>query len=589
MEKEKVKPVKPFLFLLCSVLIGLITGLGAVFFRALIGLIHNIFFLGIFSFSYNANIHTPQSPWGIMVIFVPVAGALGVSFLIKNYAPEAKGHGVPEVMDAIYYSHGIIRPIVAVIKSVSSALSIGTGASIGREGPIVQIGATLGSITGQILKIPLWQRITFISAGAAGGIAATFNTPLGGLLFAIELMMQEVSVRTLVPVILSTATATYIGQFFFGDNPAFTIPEIKTPYFYTTNPEVLLSYAVMGIILGVLSAVFIRSLYAMEDFFDETIGGSYYRRHLSGMLLVGIMMFLFMKGYGHYYIDGVGYAAIQDILNGKYFPLYLLCLFFVVKLFATVVTLGSGASGGVFSPSLFMGATIGNAYGMIMLWLFPSLLISTPAFAVVGMAGFVSGVTGAALTAIVMTFEMTLDYNIILPLAITAAMSYIIRKHILSESIYTLKLMRRGHIMPDALQANINLKKRARDVMNVRFMMVKWSLPVRELTQIRDLGSTNALLVEKSGIVSGIILPDSLQELCIKRKNTPVGRSARINIIFVTPEETLLDILVKLHHNQSVAALVSDAGRNLPENIKGVITLQQIVDSVAVSAELFET
>ena len=209
---------------LIAVVVGLITGFGAVLFRALIGFIHNVAFLGKFAVAYDASVFTPPSPWGALVILVPVMGGILVTFLITNFAPEARGHGVPEVMDAIYYKDGIIRPIVAVIKSLASALSIGTGGAVGREGPIIQIGAALGSTLGQIIRMAPWQRITLVAAGAGAGIAATFNTPIGGVMFAIELMMPELSARTFLPVALATGAATFVGRIFFGIHPAFNIP-----------------------------------------------------------------------------------------------------------------------------------------------------------------------------------------------------------------------------------------------------------------------------------------------------------------------------------------------------------------------------
>ena len=220
-------------------LVGIVAGLGAVAFRALIGIFHNLFFLGKFSAAYDANTHTPAGPWGPFVILVPVVGAFAVVFLVKNFAPEAKGHGVPEVMDAIFYRKGIIRPVVSVVKALASALSIGSGGSVGREGPIIQIGSSFGSTMGQLLRLSTWQLITLIAAGAGGGIAATFNTPVGGVLFAVEIVMHEVSARTLVPVVTATATATYVGQLVFGPHPSFYIPALETAYFHLTDPMVL--------------------------------------------------------------------------------------------------------------------------------------------------------------------------------------------------------------------------------------------------------------------------------------------------------------------------------------------------------------
>ncbi|MDE2500718.1 MAG: chloride channel protein, partial [Alphaproteobacteria bacterium] len=196
--------------------VGVITGFGAIFFRGLIGLIHNVAYFGLFSYVYDANLYTAPSPWGIAIVLVPVLGGLGVVFLVSKFAPEARGHGVPEVMDAIFYQDGKIRPVVAIVKSLASALAIGTGAAVGREGPIIQIGASLGSTVGQLIRMDAWQRITLVAAGAGAGIAATFNTPIGGVMFAIELMMPEVSVRTFLPVALATGTATFIARLFLG-------------------------------------------------------------------------------------------------------------------------------------------------------------------------------------------------------------------------------------------------------------------------------------------------------------------------------------------------------------------------------------
>ena len=267
-----------------SILVGIVAGLGAVLFRALIGFLHNLLFLGKFSATYDANTHTPPSPWGPYVILVPVVGALGVTFLVKNFAPEAKGHGVPEVMDAVYHRRGIIRPVVSVIKALASALSIGSGASIGREGPIIQIGSSFGSTLGQLLRLPVWQRITLIAAGAGGGIGATFNTPVGGVLFAVEIILHEVSARTLVPVFTATATATYIGELFFGPHPSFSIPALETPFFVLAKPLVLAAYAGLGAIAGLVSALFIWSIYGFEEMFEKHVKGGYYVQHMAGML-----------------------------------------------------------------------------------------------------------------------------------------------------------------------------------------------------------------------------------------------------------------------------------------------------------------
>ena len=297
-------------------MVGIVTGIGAVVFRDLIGLVHNIFFLGQFSFAYDSSVFTPFNPWGPAVILVPVIGGIGVTWIVSNFAPEAKGHGVPEVMDAIYYQQGVIRPVVAVVKSIASALAIGTGAAVGREGPIIQIGSALGSTLGQVIRMQAGQRITLVAAGAGAGIAATFNTPIGGVLFATELMLPEISVNTFLPVAVATGTATYIGRLFFGDQPAFNVPANLTAMpDHLGTAVTLVLYAALGALVGVAAAAFVRGLHWLEDGFDQIPGR--YVRHVLGMLLVGLLMYGLWVKAGHYYVEGVGYSSIQAMLQNQ--------------------------------------------------------------------------------------------------------------------------------------------------------------------------------------------------------------------------------------------------------------------------------
>ncbi|HET6370074.1 MAG TPA: chloride channel protein [Nitrospiria bacterium] len=588
MEREHevtTRSLSPLMIYLLSVLVGVIAGLGAVIFRGLIGLFHNLLFLGTLSIKYNANVHTPASPWGMYVILVPIAGSIGVAFLVKNFAPEAKGHGVPEVMEAIYYERGIIRPVVAAVKAVASALSIGSGGSIGREGPIIQIGSSFGSTVGQILKTPPWQTITLIAAGAGGGIAATFNTPIGGVLFAVEIMLHEVSVRTLVPVTISTATAAYVGRLFFGNQPSFVIPRFEAPYFHADNPLVLLPYVGLGLIMGLVSVLFIRSIYAFEDFFDERIGGSYYRRHLIGMSLVGIMMVLLMTRYGHYYIEGVGYSTVQDILSGSLSRFDLLFLLFVLKLLATSLTLGSGASGGVFSPCLFLGGALGEAYGLVAGRLFPGHPVSPQAFAVAGMAGVVGGATGAAMAAIVMIFEMTLDYNVIIPMTITVAISYGIRKVLSPESIYTLKLVRRGRKVPDALQASVHQLWRAREVMQTGIAAIPAATTLDELVRILPERPDVRwfLAVDSKGIVAVVE-----RGMAASGEAATLAASGGKDFIIVGQDAPLSGVMQRMSARRASIALVSNGTEaEMGREVVGVITKERIGEIMVEAVDLF--
>jgi CIC family chloride channel protein len=591
-EKTRQRPsLQPLKFFLLSILIGVVAGLGAVAFRGLIAFFHNLLFLGKLSVVYDANVHTLASPWGLWVIFVPVIGAIGVTFLVQNFAPEAKGHGVPEVMDAVYYHKGIIRPVVALIKSIASALSIGSGGSVGREGPIVQIGSSFGSTVGQILRMPTWQRIILIAAGTGGGIAATFNTPIGGVLFAYELMLHEISVKSIVPVAISTVTATYIGQIFFGPNPSFVIPSFETLYFHIDNPLLLLSYASLGVLLGAASAVYIKSIYGFENFFDQWFKEKPYLCHMIGMFLVGLIIYLLMITLGHYYIEGVGYATIQDIFTGKLFEVKLLALLFILKLFVTSVTLGSGASGGIFSPSLYLGATLGGTFGVVLRQIFPELPIDPPAFAVVGMAGVVGGATGAPMAAIVMIFEMTLNYNVIIPMTITVAISYGVRTMLSKESIYTMKLVRRGHIIPQVLQANFQQLRRARELMDTHFITVPASMPLRELIRMGPKKKdVLAFLVEdQSGEILGVLLKDSLIEtLGESSETTTLGEVANERYATVLEEATLFVIAETMRsHNASIALVTDGPGIAQASTVKGLITRQQIGGAIIEADDFF--
>ena len=443
-------------FYLLVLLVGMVAGLGAIVFRQLIAFFHNLLFYGVFSLDYDVLQHAAASTWGMGIIFVPVIGAILVAFLIKNYAPEAKGHGVPEAMDAIYYEHGIIRPVVALIKSIASSITIGSGGSVGREGPIIQIGAAFGSSIAQWMNVPKWERITLIACGAGGGIAATFNAPVGGVLFALEIMLPELSPRSIIPVTLATAVATYISYIKFGTG-AF-IPLNTTAVSQIFVPEIL-SYIVLSLFLGLLSAIFIRSIYFSEDTFDNLRGG-YYLRHMTGMFLVGISMYLMMRYTGHYYIQGVGYATILDILTGMMTHPAFLLLLALLKLIDTAITLGSGGSGGIFSPLMFIGACLGACFALLCQSLFPGQIdISIQFGALAGIAGMVGASTGAPLTAIIMTSELTNDYTTLLPLMLIVTISSGIRRAIMKDSVYTLKLTRRGHRIPDRLK-NMNASSR---------------------------------------------------------------------------------------------------------------------------------
>jgi CIC family chloride channel protein len=575
---------------LLAMIVGLVTGIGAAVFRALIGLVHNILFLGHFGFAYNTSQFTQIDPWGPFVILVPVIGSLGVTWIVSTFAPEAKGHGVPEVMDAIYYKQGIIRPAVAIVKSIASALAIGSGAAVGREGPIIQIGSALGSTLGQIIRMPAGQRITLVAAGAGAGIAATFNTPIGGVMFATELMLTEVSVDTFLPVALATGTATFIGRLFFGVYPAFIVPfNLAALPNSPSSAFTLCLYALLGAGVGVAAATFVRTLHWLEDAFDKIPGR--YGRHALGMLIVGIAMYGFWLEKGHYYIDGVGYATIQSTLDGQILGAGFLLLLAVSKLLATSISLGSGSSGGIFSPSLYMGATLGAAFAAVVTLLFPGAPVSLPAFAMVGMGAMVGGGTGAAMTAVTMIFEMTRDYNIVLPMILAVAVALGTRRLLSRENMYTMKLVRRGHPVPKALHTNMFLVQSAADIMERDVLVLDEKTLFTAFLAMSELqgGLRHAVVTRQGKIIGALRVNVSLRRaLGASADAVTLGELISKSFIVVNETEVAFNVIKAIAgRHATLAIVIRRTPPGQPEQVAGIITKAQIADTVARSIALY--
>lgn len=560
---------------LFAVVIGVVTGFGAILLRYLINLIHNLFFLGRLSLEYDANLPTDPSPFGPAIILAPVIGGLIVVFMVRRFAPEAKGHGVPEVMDAIYYKGGRIRPVVVIVKSLASALSIGSGASVGREGPIIQIGSGIGSVLGQFAHLRSWQRITLVACGAGAGIAATFNTPLGGLMFAIELMLPEFSARTLLPVVLATGTATYMGRLAFGIEPAFLVGAHERPDLYVPlSTDMLPLYIFFGLLCGVAAALFVRTLYRTEDFFDG-IRLNPYLKNAIGMAGLGALFYVLMLTTGQYHTAGVGYATIQQVLTGQIAGPGFLLLLFAVKLLATSVSLGAGASGGVFSPSLFLGATLGGAFGAGLDAAFPYLGFDTITFALIGMAAIVGAGTSATMTAIIMIFEMTGDYTIIVPAVIAVATATGIRRAIMSDDIYTMKLSRRGHHIPREARAHMFPLQKAGTVME----------PVVAAVERTDLHPPGAVRPREKGKRSFAVVVDGRHiegVVAVDRDDPKNALGPILSPVGLVRENSFLQDAIRHMADRGHRALLvlPDGASPRAENVTGVITRVMIAETV---------
>jgi CIC family chloride channel protein len=585
-ETEQLPLTQLSLLALC---LGVVTGLGAVVFRDLIGLIHNLLFTGHAVIHYDANLFTAPAPWGAWVILVPVLGAIGVTFLVSNFAPEAKGHGVPEVMDAIYYKSGVIRPVVALVKSLASAIAIGSGSSVGREGPIIQIGSALGSTLAQIVRMPSGQRIALVAAGAGAGIASTFNTPIGGVMFAIELMMPEVSVATFLPVAIATGTATFVGRWFFGDTPAFHVPSLQAMAVDRSALIVLVLFAVLGALAGIAAGGFIRGLHLAEDIFDRI--RSRYLRHMLGMLIVGALMYLLLRTLGQYYVDGVGYATVQAVLAGQISSFWLLGLLALCKAMATSLSLGSGSSGGIFSPSLFMGATLGGGFAALLNAAGLPIQLSVPAFAMVGMGAMVGGATGAVMTAVTMIFEMTRDYSIVMPMIVAVAMSIGTRRLLSRETIYTLKLVRRGRSIPKARHANMFLVRSAREVTDADIQVLPADASFDDyLRQPEHAGRLRHVVVTDKGHIYGVIRVNTGLRRGLEAAHTGVSLRdvASRNFTVVRENETAFDVIRRMWRRGAIMAVVV-RGHGVPRgsDVAGVITKEHVADSVADSIKTY--
>ena len=408
--------------LLSAIAIGVLAGLGSALFMYSLAAVNRLFF----GFA-------TESLWFLgasAVMFLPAIGGLIAGPLIVRFAPEAGGHGVPEVMSAIATRGGRIPGRVAVIKVIASAVTIGSGGSAGQEGPMVQIGAATASAAGRRLGIPPHHMRTFVACGAAGGLSAVFNAPIGGAIFALEVLTGELT-PAFGAVILSSVSATVVSRSIFGDYPAFIVPR----YDLVSNVELVL-YAGLGLVAGLVAAAFIKTLYSLEGRFDGWRFPAYFKPVVGG-LMVGII------GRFTPQVLGTGVDAIEEATWGRLAPLLLVVLV-PAKILATSLTFASGGSGGVFGPLMYVGSMVGGAFGWVANLLLPTMVAGSGAYALVGIGAVVGGAALAPLSAIILLFEMTDDYRIILPAMVATVVSIMVVRAMIGESIYTLKLQQQN-------------------------------------------------------------------------------------------------------------------------------------------------
>jgi len=583
-EAEDTRQVNMVVLSLLALAVGLATGVGAVIFRSMLVGLHNLFFFGQLSLTPTSGATGPLSPLGALIILVPVAGGLAVVWIARRFAPEAKGGGITDVMDAVYHREGKIRPRVAVVKTIASALSIGSGATVGREGPIVQIGAAVGSAIAQFSRLASWQRITLLAAGASAGISATFNTPLGAVLFALELILPEISARTFLPVVIATGSATYVGRVVFGSYPAFVLPQMNFMSTEMDHIANLAAFVALGLMAGLVAWGFIRTLLFAGEFMPRRFPNEYMRA-AAGFTGIGIALFLFGHFTGHYYIIGGGYDAIAAILEGHVTTFLLLAVLCVAQVFATSLSIGSGASGGVFAPMLFIGAALGGAFGAAIHMVNETHGVSVADYAVIGMAAVVAGGTGAVMTAITMNFEMTRDYGIIVPLIIAVAVSTGMRRALMADNIFSAELVRRGRPVPKDRYSNLYLVRSAREVMDANIAVMSAGLTVEEAAQwASEAGMPDFIVIQKDGRIHGAVSLDGrirAPEL-FGRQAENLGDMAITDYILVRENNILEEVIRRLGQRDAKLALVvkDKPGIPRPADVLGVIGKPQIADAL---------
>ncbi|MBU0485528.1 MAG: chloride channel protein [Proteobacteria bacterium] len=549
---------KGLVMVVLAVVVGAATGLAAVFF------IHLIASIQIFVFSAAQNFLPFLGAWSF--VLVPVLGALIVGPIIAFWASEAKGHGVPEVMQALVLRGGRIRPRVALAKIAASAICIGTGGSAGREGPIIQVGSALGSSIGQFLGLNSERIKNLVACGAAAGIAATFNAPIAGVAFASEVLLSELQVGMFGNVVIAAVSASIVSQIFLGSRPAFEVPS------YTMHsPWEILLYVLLGLLAAIVGIMFIRMLNSFENIFDNWDFPPALKPAV-GALLLGLLGYVYLRvsGFLDYsaeefrlgmplienipHVFGSGFTFIEKVLQGKV-SFLLLAALIVLKPLATSFTLGSGNSGGVFAPSLFTGAMLGGAFGYVVQYFFPEISGETGAYALVGMAAVFAAAARAPFTSMLIVFEMSNDYHLILPLMAAGMVASTVAHWLHPDSIYTMKLTKKGIKLEQGRDLDVMQGVRVEEVMYKNPVTVHQDQSVAELFAAFQENNFNGFpVMADHGKIFGMVtlhdLEKTLEEIGDTRIiDLKIKDVARPVMLTVFPDEPVWSAIRKMTPN----------------------------------------
>ncbi len=523
-------PADLYLMLLAA-LVGLLTGLGAYVLNLIVEGVHH----GLFVELGGKSIF--QEYESLRIIF-PAIGGLIVGLLTWKFSPEVKGHGIPGVMEAVAVKGGIIRKRVSVLTSINSGLTIGSGGSAGKEGPIVQIGAAIGSSIGQFLRVSQKRLKILVGCGAAAGLAAVFNAPIAGVLFSIEIILAaDFSLAVFTPIVISSVIATAMAHYLVGSSPLFNIPSYSL-----ASPAEYPFYLLMGVIGGILSVIFIKSLYFVEDFFEDKLKLPSFIKPALGGLLAGLVAWKMPELYG--FDDSATYTALTGAAD-----VWLLGGLMFAKILATSFTLGSGGTGGLFTPSLFIGAMFGALFGSLVGMIFPD---SAPAgaYALVGMGVIVAGTIHAPLSAFLIIFEITRDYQIILPLMLGTVTATITARWILKESIYTMRISQISKRVFGGRNKEVLERLTIGPFINKNAQVIFEHTPIEDIIKIMMQSSRSTFpVLNRARQVVGIITMRDLRPIIFEREVAPLLLATDImseNVFVLEPRNTLGEALRKM-------------------------------------------
>src|SRR5580698_3288313 len=542
--------------------IGLLAGLIAFVLYKLIGLFTNIFFYHRFVAEFISARHNQLGLW---VIPIPVVGGIIVGYMAKYGTSKINGHGIPEAMEAVMMNRSRIEPRVAILKPISAAIAIGTGGPFGAEGPIIQTGGAVGSLVGQAFHTTASERKVLLACGAAAGMSATFNTPIAGVILAIELLLFEFKARSFIPLVIASTLATAVHMQLLGAGPMFKVAAMDFD-----TPRALPFYLVLGVICGLAAVGFSRLLYWTEDQFEKLPIDELWWPAI-GALGLGIIGYLVPR------VLGVGYDTIGDILNAS-LAWKLLLVVMLAKAVALVISLGSGTSGGLLAPMFMSSAAMGGVFAMAMNRIFPAANLSAGAFALVAMGAVFGSASRATFTFIIFAFEITRDYNSVLPLMLVSVIADGIAMLLMPRaSIMTEKLARRGLYIHQEYETDVLQQVMVAETMDKDIPTLPADMKIGELSDRisrhdPEVSRHQGMFVtDTTGSLAGLITRGDVRRALAKDPtgNVTVLDAASRDLIVTYPDESLHEAAAKMLRNDIGRLLVVD--RKQPQHVVGYL------------------